>query len=163
LAIAPNTPIAAFVKRLRCRMCGSQSVLATRIRFVTIPIKHGGIFASLTSCGQASHAKRSSPGHPARQMQRVLACINANCAGDYKQRASSATWGMLLVLLSPHPKPLGARARPVHPILRHRNRAQNTSASCVPDGKTACSRRGMVPRQPSQGGSGCQPSSDGGN
>jgi hypothetical protein len=32
LAIAPNTPIAAFVKRLRCRKCGSQSVLATRIR-----------------------------------------------------------------------------------------------------------------------------------
>jgi hypothetical protein len=30
LAIAPNTPIAAFVKRLRCRKCGSQSVLATR-------------------------------------------------------------------------------------------------------------------------------------
>ena len=30
LAIAPNTPIAAFVKRLRCRNCGSQSVLATR-------------------------------------------------------------------------------------------------------------------------------------
>jgi ribosomal protein S27AE len=29
-AIAPNTPIAAFVKRLRCRKCGSQSVLATR-------------------------------------------------------------------------------------------------------------------------------------
>ena len=24
LAIAPNTPIAAFVKRLRCRKCGSQ-------------------------------------------------------------------------------------------------------------------------------------------
>jgi hypothetical protein len=32
LAIGPNTPIAAFVKRLRCRKCGSQSVLATRIR-----------------------------------------------------------------------------------------------------------------------------------
>ena len=30
LAIGPNTPIAAFVKRLRCRKCGSQSVLATR-------------------------------------------------------------------------------------------------------------------------------------
>jgi ribosomal protein L37E len=30
LAIAPSTPIAAFVKRLRCRRCGSQSVLATR-------------------------------------------------------------------------------------------------------------------------------------
>jgi hypothetical protein len=30
LAIAPNTPIAAFVKRLRCHKCGSQSVLATR-------------------------------------------------------------------------------------------------------------------------------------
>jgi ribosomal protein S27AE len=30
LAIAPDTPIAAFVKRLRCRKCGSQSVLATR-------------------------------------------------------------------------------------------------------------------------------------
>jgi hypothetical protein len=30
LAIAPNTPIAAFVKRLRCRKCGSGSVLATR-------------------------------------------------------------------------------------------------------------------------------------
>jgi ribosomal protein S27AE len=30
LAIAPNSPIAAFVKRLRCRKCGSQSVLATR-------------------------------------------------------------------------------------------------------------------------------------
>ena len=30
LAIAHNTPIAAFVKRLRCRKCGSQSVLATR-------------------------------------------------------------------------------------------------------------------------------------
>jgi len=29
-AIAPNTPIAAFVKRLRCRKCGSRSVLATR-------------------------------------------------------------------------------------------------------------------------------------
>jgi hypothetical protein len=26
----PTTPIAAFVKRLRCRRCGSQSVLATR-------------------------------------------------------------------------------------------------------------------------------------
>ena len=30
LAIAPSTPIAAFVKRLRCRRCGSQSVRATR-------------------------------------------------------------------------------------------------------------------------------------
>ncbi len=30
LAITPATPIAAFVKRLRCRRCGSQSVLATR-------------------------------------------------------------------------------------------------------------------------------------
>jgi hypothetical protein len=30
LAIAPTAPIAAFVKRLRCRRCGSQSVLATR-------------------------------------------------------------------------------------------------------------------------------------
>ena len=30
LAIAPNTPIAAFVKRLRCRKCGSRSVSATR-------------------------------------------------------------------------------------------------------------------------------------
>jgi hypothetical protein len=30
LAITPQTPIAAFVKRLRCRKCGSQSVLATR-------------------------------------------------------------------------------------------------------------------------------------
>jgi hypothetical protein len=29
LAIAPGTPIAAFVKRLRCRKCGSRSVLAT--------------------------------------------------------------------------------------------------------------------------------------
>jgi hypothetical protein len=29
-SIGPNTPIAAFVKRLRCRRCGSQSVLATR-------------------------------------------------------------------------------------------------------------------------------------
>ncbi len=29
-AITPSTPIAAFVKRLRCRRCGSQSVLATR-------------------------------------------------------------------------------------------------------------------------------------
>jgi hypothetical protein len=29
-SIQPNTPIAAFVKRLRCRRCGSQSVLATR-------------------------------------------------------------------------------------------------------------------------------------
>jgi hypothetical protein len=30
LAIGPNTPIAAFVKRLRCPRCGSQNVLATR-------------------------------------------------------------------------------------------------------------------------------------
>ena len=30
LAVSPTTPIAAFVKRLRCRKCGSQSVLATR-------------------------------------------------------------------------------------------------------------------------------------
>jgi hypothetical protein len=30
LAITPSTPIAAFVKRLRCRKCRSQSVLATR-------------------------------------------------------------------------------------------------------------------------------------
>jgi hypothetical protein len=29
-SVGPNTPIAAFVKRLRCRRCGSQSVLATR-------------------------------------------------------------------------------------------------------------------------------------
>ena len=29
-SIQPHTPIAAFVKRLRCRRCGSQSVLATR-------------------------------------------------------------------------------------------------------------------------------------
>jgi hypothetical protein len=28
--IAPNTPIAAFVKRLRCSKCGTRSVLATR-------------------------------------------------------------------------------------------------------------------------------------
>ena len=30
LAISPNTPIASFIKRLRCRKCGSQSVLASR-------------------------------------------------------------------------------------------------------------------------------------
>jgi hypothetical protein len=30
LAITPSTPIAAFVKRLRCHKCGSHSVLATR-------------------------------------------------------------------------------------------------------------------------------------
>jgi hypothetical protein len=30
LAITPSTPIAAFIKRLRCRKCGSRSVLATR-------------------------------------------------------------------------------------------------------------------------------------
>jgi hypothetical protein len=29
-SIAPNSPIAAFVKRLRCHRCGSRSVLATR-------------------------------------------------------------------------------------------------------------------------------------
>ena len=28
--LTPSTPIVAFVKRLRCRRCGSQSVLATR-------------------------------------------------------------------------------------------------------------------------------------
>jgi ribosomal protein L37E len=28
--LMPGTPIVAFVKRLRCRRCGSQSVLATR-------------------------------------------------------------------------------------------------------------------------------------
>jgi hypothetical protein len=30
LAIRPRTPIAAFVKRLRCSKCGSRNVLATR-------------------------------------------------------------------------------------------------------------------------------------
>lgn len=30
LAITPGTPIAAFVKRLRCSKCGSRNVLATR-------------------------------------------------------------------------------------------------------------------------------------
>ena len=30
LAITPNTPIASFIKRLRCRKCGSRSVSATR-------------------------------------------------------------------------------------------------------------------------------------
>jgi hypothetical protein len=29
-AIAPDTPIAAFIKRLRCSRCGSGSVLASR-------------------------------------------------------------------------------------------------------------------------------------
>ncbi len=29
-SIGPNAPIAAFVKRVRCHRCGSQSVLATR-------------------------------------------------------------------------------------------------------------------------------------
>jgi hypothetical protein len=29
-AITPSTPIAAFVKRLRCSKCGSRNVLATR-------------------------------------------------------------------------------------------------------------------------------------
>ena len=29
-AIRPSAPIASFVKRLRCRKCGSQSVRATR-------------------------------------------------------------------------------------------------------------------------------------
>ena len=29
LAITPGTPIAAFVKRLRCSKCGSRNVLAT--------------------------------------------------------------------------------------------------------------------------------------
>ena len=28
--LKPSTPVAAFVKRLRCRRCGSQSVLAVR-------------------------------------------------------------------------------------------------------------------------------------
>jgi hypothetical protein len=30
VGLTPSTPIVAFVKRLRCRRCGSQSVLATR-------------------------------------------------------------------------------------------------------------------------------------
>jgi phage FluMu protein Com len=30
-AINPNAPIASFVKRLRCRRCGSQSVRAKRV------------------------------------------------------------------------------------------------------------------------------------
>jgi hypothetical protein len=30
VAVTPHTPIAAFVKRLRCSKCGSKSVLATR-------------------------------------------------------------------------------------------------------------------------------------
>ena len=30
LAMAPSAPIASFIKRLRCRRCGSQSVGATR-------------------------------------------------------------------------------------------------------------------------------------
>jgi hypothetical protein len=30
LAITPDTPIATFVKRLRCSRCGGRSVLATR-------------------------------------------------------------------------------------------------------------------------------------
>ncbi len=29
-SIGPNTPITAFVKRLRCHRCGSQSLLASR-------------------------------------------------------------------------------------------------------------------------------------
>ncbi len=53
----------------------------------------------------------------ANQMRCVLVCIDANGADDY----SVCLHGdVLLVLRSPYRNPLGAGARPVHPILPHR-------------------------------------------
>jgi hypothetical protein len=55
----------------------------------SIPNKHGGIFASLVlirlrpSFSRKTIVPRSSS---PTKMQRVLACINANCAGDYSVR-----------------------------------------------------------------------------
>jgi hypothetical protein len=56
-------------------------------------------------------------------MQRVLAGINANGAGDYSVYLLGHG-GVLLVLLSPYRKPLGAGARPVHPILGSHARSE---------------------------------------
>ena len=50
-------------------------------------------------------------------MRGVLACIDANRVSDCNSRLPGR--GLLLMLLSPHRKPLGAGARPVHPILGH--------------------------------------------
>jgi hypothetical protein len=54
--------------------------------------------------------------------------IDANSAGDYSV-CLLRHGGMLLVIRSPYQKPLGAEARPVHPILRG-----ETGASLVVDG-----------------------------
>jgi len=48
----------------------------------------------------------------------VLACINANGASDDNIRFPGHG-DVLLVLLSPHQKPLGQGARLVHPTLGH--------------------------------------------
>jgi len=59
-----------------------------------------------------------SPIIQANQMQRVLARIDANGAGDYNV-CLLRHGDMLMVIRSPQRKPLEGGARPVHPIPRH--------------------------------------------
>jgi hypothetical protein len=52
-------------------------------------------------------------------MQRILTRIDANGAGDYGV-GPLRTWRYAPRVLKPPSNPLGARARPVHPIPGHR-------------------------------------------
>jgi hypothetical protein len=90
-----------------------------------MPIKQGGTFASLVLIRlRPSFSRKTIVPWSFRPIkQRVLAGINANGAGDYSVYLLGHG-GVLLVRLSPYRKPLGAGARPVHPILGSHARSE---------------------------------------
>jgi ribosomal protein S27AE len=57
-AVAPGTPIAAFVKRLRCRRCGNQSVLGGRKSVLLDGRKHGLLVGRICLFGGARKAHK---------------------------------------------------------------------------------------------------------
>src|SRR6266568_6569465 len=86
----------------------------------SMPIRQGGTFASRAAIRPRAGFSRKTTAplaSRANQMQCVLACIDADRTGQSSFRLLGHG-DVLLVLLSPPAKPLGAGARPVHPILR---------------------------------------------
>src|SRR6266699_3220798 len=84
----------------------------------SMPIRQGGTFASRAAIRpRASFSRKTTAplASRANQMQYVLACIDADRTGQSSFRLLGHG-DVLLVLLSPPAKPLGAGARPVHPI-----------------------------------------------
>src|SRR6266567_6751506 len=93
----------------------------------SMPIRQGGTFASRAAIRpRASFSRKTTAplASRANQMQCVLACIDADRTGQSSFRLLGHG-DVLVVLLSPPAKPLGAGARPVHPILGRADPTRN--------------------------------------